>query len=57
MPDFKLPEDYMIKHVQLPIDFKKYRAVQAAVFSHCKQMTLKKVKHYTQASFYQPDLN
>ncbi len=57
-PDYELPEGYSIRHVTLPEDFEKYRAVQGSVFSHCgTYMTEKLVVKFSQASFWHEGLD
>ncbi|TFG29499.1 GNAT family N-acetyltransferase [Candidatus Thorarchaeota archaeon] len=53
VPQYTLPEDYTIRHVDIEKDFENYRAVQGSVFSHCGEfMTLEAAKIYSEADFY-----
>jgi ribosomal protein S18 acetylase RimI-like enzyme len=56
-PDFQPPEGYTIRHVALPEDFEEYRKVLGAVFPHCANMTENLVRIYTEAEFYNDDLD
>lgn len=52
-----LPEGYKLRHVDIEQDFQKYKEVQTAVFSHCKDMTPNMAKIYSEAEFYTPELD
>ena len=52
-----LPEGYAIRHADIEKDFEKYKAVESAVFEHCKNMTPKQVRIYREAEFYRPELD
>ncbi len=56
-PDFQPPEGYTVRHVALPEDFEEYRNVLSAVFPHCANMTENLVRIYTEAEFYNDDLD
>jgi len=57
VPDYKLPEGYIMRGVNTKQDFEKYREVQGSVFPHCEKMTEKLFKIYSTASFYNEDLD
>lgn len=57
VPEFILPENYTIRHVDVEKDHEHYRAAQAAVFPHCANMTLKLLQIYSEAEFYNPELD
>ncbi len=56
-PDFQPPEGYTVRHVALPEDFEEYRKVLGAVFPHCANMTENLARIYTEAEFYNDDLD
>jgi len=57
IPDYKLPEGYKIKQLDMEIDFLKYRELIGSVFKHCKKMTEESARTFTKATFYNPDLD
>lgn len=57
VPNYSLPEGYMIRGVNAKQDFTKYREVMGSVFPHCKKMTEKLFKIYTSATFYNENLD
>ncbi|MGY5861908.1 MAG: GNAT family N-acetyltransferase [Candidatus Thorarchaeota archaeon] len=56
-PEFQPPEGYTIRHVALPEDFEEYRKVLGSVFPHCANITKNLVRIYTEAEFYNDDLD
>lgn len=57
IPEYKLPNGFNIRNVNIDEDFQKYKEVQESVFPHCSQMTEKTMKIYRTASFYIEDLD
>jgi mycothiol synthase len=57
IPEYKLPDGFTIRHVDVEEDFLQYRKVLAAVFPRCSRMTRRLAKIYSSASFYQKDLD
>jgi ribosomal protein S18 acetylase RimI-like enzyme len=57
VPECPPPKGFMIRSVDVEEDFTQYKKVLAAVFPHCGQMTRKRVKKYSAASFYHSDLD
>jgi ribosomal protein S18 acetylase RimI-like enzyme len=57
VPDYTLPEGFIVRHVHMDEDFEEYRRVQGAVFSHCGNMTPSLAKKYSCASFYNSELD
>jgi mycothiol synthase len=57
IPEVVLPDEYSIRHVNIDEDFEQYRAVQCTVFPHCKNMTLHLAKVYSEAEFYNEELD
>ena len=56
-PDFQPPEGYLVRQVNLPEDFDKYRSVLSSVFAHCSNMTEELARLYTEGSFYHEELD
>ncbi|MHA2148475.1 MAG: GNAT family N-acetyltransferase [Candidatus Thorarchaeota archaeon] len=56
-PDFQPPAGYTVRQVRLPEDFDAYRDVLSSVFAHCSNMTENLAQLYTQASFYNDELD
>ena len=52
-----LAQDYTLRHADIEKEFGKYKAVESAVFKHCKNMTLKQAKIFSEAEFYTPELD
>lgn len=57
VPNYNLPEGYIIRGVNIKQDFKKYREVMGSVFPHCLKMTEKLFKMYSSATFYNENLD
>lgn len=57
IPEVVLPEGYTIRHVDVEEDFEKYRAVISSVFEHCNNMTPHLAKVYSEAEFYNKELD
>ena len=57
LPEFQTPEGYSVRHANLPEEFEKYREVISSVFAHCKGMTEYLIKMYTEAEFFNDDLD
>ena len=55
VPEITLPDGYSIRHIDIVKDFENYKAVQGAVFDHCKCMTMELAKKYASAKFYHPE--
>jgi predicted N-acetyltransferase YhbS len=53
----ELPDKYSIRRVDVEKDFELYRTVIGSVFAHCKNMTLHLAKVYSEAEFYNKDLD
>jgi ribosomal protein S18 acetylase RimI-like enzyme len=56
-PDFQPPEGYSIRQVRLPEEYEKYKSVLSSVFPHCSTMTEEMARLYTEASFYNDELD
>nr|KXH72782.1 MAG: hypothetical protein AM325_16965 [Candidatus Thorarchaeota archaeon SMTZ1-45] len=56
-PDFQPPEGYITRNVKLPDDFEEYRAVLSSVFPHCSNMTKELAQIYSEAEFYNDELD
>ena len=56
-PDFRPPIGYSVRQVCLPEDYEKYKAVLSSVFPHCSTMTEEMARLYTEASFYNDELD
>lgn len=52
-----LPDDYVIRHVDVEKDFEQYRAVQSSVFSSMKDVSLNRLRIYRSAEFYKDELD
>lgn len=57
IPEVKLPDNYSIRHVDVEKDFKEYRDVIASVFPHSANMTPNLAKIYSEAEFYNTELD
>ena len=57
IPDYSLPEGYVIRNAVIANEFEKYREVQIAVFPHIKSMSKQLLDTYSAASFYHDDLD
>ena len=57
VPDYKLPEGFTIRHVDIVAEYKKYRELQGSVFKHMANMQLSQAKRYSEASFYNAELD
>lgn len=57
IPKPTLPDGFKIRSVDIIEEFQKYQDAQAAVFPHCKYMTLEQAEIYKSASFYNPELD
>jgi ribosomal protein S18 acetylase RimI-like enzyme len=56
-PDFQPPAGYSVRQVRLPEEYEKYHSVLSSVFSHCSTMTEEMARLYSEASFYNDDLD
>jgi mycothiol synthase len=57
VPEYQLPDGFIIRSVDVEADFVQYKKVLTAVFPHCCHMTRRTVRIYSTASFYNRDLN
>jgi ribosomal protein S18 acetylase RimI-like enzyme len=57
IPEYRLPDGFSIRSVDVEEDFVQYKKVQSAVFPHCSCMTERSAKIYATASFYKKDLD
>ena len=57
VPEYSLPEGYMIRNAVVEEDHVEYREVQKAVFRHINDMSKNQLLHYSRASFYKEDLD
>jgi len=57
IPEVVLPEGYTIRHVDVEKDFEKYHSVLSSVFKHCMNMTPHLAKVYSEAEFYNEELD
>ncbi len=57
VPDSILPEGFSIRHVDINKEYEKYRDLQGAVFKHMGNMKREQAKLYSEASFYNADLD
>lgn len=57
IPEYKLPDGFKIRSVDVEEDFVQYKKVLTAVFPHCSRMTKRTAKIYSNASFYKEDLD
>jgi mycothiol synthase len=57
IPEYQLPDGFTIRSVDVEKDFIQYKKVLTAVFPHCSHMTERTAKIYSNASFYNKDLD
>ncbi|TFG26949.1 GNAT family N-acetyltransferase [Candidatus Thorarchaeota archaeon] len=57
IPKVELPENYTIRDVDIETDFEEYRSVIGSVFNHCMNMTPHLAKVYSEAEFYNKELD
>jgi mycothiol synthase len=57
IPEVTLPDGYVIRHVDVDSDFENYHSVLSSVFKHCKEMTPHRAKKYSEAEFYNKELD
>ena len=57
IPDYQLPDGFIIRSADVEEDFVQYKTVLEAVFPHCRCMTERTAKIYSTASFYHKDLD
>jgi mycothiol synthase len=57
IPEVSLPKGYIIRHVDVEKEFEKYHSVLSSVFRHCTQMTPHLAKVYSEAEFYNKELD
>ncbi len=57
IPETKLPEGYLIRHVDVETEFENYLSVISSVFKHCSNMTPHLAKAYSKAEFYNKELD
>jgi ribosomal protein S18 acetylase RimI-like enzyme len=57
VPKHQLPDGFTIRSVDVEKDYVQYKRVLDAVFPHCSQMTKRRAKIYSTASFYNSDLD
>jgi len=52
-----IPEGYKIRHADVEQDFEQYRSVQGSVFPSMRKVTQNLLKIYSEAEFYNPELD
>jgi ribosomal protein S18 acetylase RimI-like enzyme len=57
VPDYTLPEGFSIRHVDIMEEYEKYRDLQGSVFKHMGNMKKEQAKLYSEASFYNTELD
>jgi len=57
IPEVVLPEGYVIRDVDVETEFEKYHSVLSSVFRHCAVMTRYLAKNYSEAEFYNKELD
>ncbi|MFW9959002.1 MAG: GNAT family N-acetyltransferase [Candidatus Odinarchaeota archaeon] len=57
IPEVTLPNGYVVRHVDVEKEFDNYHSVLSSVFKHCSNMTPHLAKLYSEAEFYNKELD